>query len=1285
MKMYASVSVAVVVAALCVLPTGNGWAQDTVNFGSLTTIAGVGDLDLSGTFVYAIDVGGPGRTVGGLMFDRDDEAGTGASSEDNQNAPGTTPSSYTPGYYPCMNDAARGGNDPNTGDESLDELLQYMRNDSADFRVIQLDVTIGTTYKLQVLALSSSDENRRFDLAVGPDSGAANADSTWRTANLAVKDLVEQNPRLWTWTFTATTNSLWINCGKNNPQTGTDPNPCLSAITLEDLDNPPATATLVTYPGPAGEAESTDYSVSVNGQPLFIYGSWQKGPLNHPEAVPMGDPGGWRPPVSPVSFCYFDFGGGPVTITVEINDAGLILASQSYVSVKPLARGIRPTVTNGVFSFTITEPGPITIQPGGNMLTPSLFKPLHIFANPLEVDPPPSEGGANVTYYSPGVHGAISNSGYNGVFYFEPGQHIVDRIDLTPNQTLYIAGGAVVSVSGTSTQDEIVNATGADHIAVMGRGIICGRARRDRPKTERVGMIKFIGSRDIEIEGVILRESTRWNLFITDGSQDVVVDNVKIISPIYGNDGIVISGTTRAVIKNCFCHNSEDGQETKSWNPGLSDIEFRNCVAWSTLASAFGHCAETEANATNVRFIGCTVINADDNRSARGTIGISARGPTSGFVTVSDYLFEDMVIEYVRSGSYHKPAIRVMNNWADDPQAPSTDYELNDPDPDDNRPRAPIDNVTFRNINIINAEIDHVVVMADAEVSPISNVTFENVIINGTPLVPGDSRLYTNEWVYNLTVLFDSTPPEIDSVVSTNQNQIRVLFSEEVQAGTATGGAERVTNYSVNNGIAISSAVLLSDKSTVILTTSTAIPQGVTHELTVNNVEDRSPLPNPIVSPTVTSFVRPNSVPVADAGTGQLVFGQPGSYPEITLNGSGSDDPDSGPAALTYAWTKLSGPAVTITDNTTAIATFTPSVEGVYVLQLQVSDSVDQDTDTVTVTVLPGNPVPFQESFESYSHNASVIGTNGWYADRATDGVVVTHDYTGNYGGAFPIPGAEHARVLTVAGTVTKGITDAGSKAHIWLDMLMECHRWSSPTPPANESRDQLVLYVNSDGKICVWNDAGSSNNWTEIPGTSIDQDAWIRLTLELDYGVTPARFRVYKNGTAIPDSSTWFNVANDTKSFLSGMSVAGGFHLDDLVVSDYDPQSAFIAWMRQHYPGTYDYNSVALNDTDGDGMVTEDEYHAGTDPTNWASVFAIIEMGRTGASNSVTWYGTSNNVSTPFAIYRATNLLDVAPWSFVTNVTRDPLGTGVNQWWDESPPSNAPSFYRVVAPAVSE
>jgi len=92
----------------------------------------------------------------------------------------------------------------------------------------------------------------------------------------------------------------------------------------------------------------------------------------------------------------------------------------------------------------------------------------------------------------------------------------------------------------------------------------------------------------------------------------------------------------------------------------------------------------------------------------------------------------------------------------------------------------------------------------------------------------------------------------------------------------------------------------------------------------------------------------------------------------VTLDGTGSADPDNAPAALTFEWSVMSVPATsTVTtanliDAHTATPRFTPDVAGSYVIQLEVSDSVHTDVDTVFVTVgLPAIALTGQLTIEA--------------------------------------------------------------------------------------------------------------------------------------------------------------------------------------------------------------------------------------------------------------------------------------------------------------------------------
>lgn len=139
---------------------------------------------------------------------------------------------------------------------------------------------------------------------------------------------------------------------------------------------------------------------------------------------------------------------------------------------------------------------------------------------------------------------------------------------------------------------------------------------------------------------------------------------------------------------------------------------------------------------------------------------------------------------------------------------------------------------------------------------------------------------------------------------------------------------------------------------------------------------------------------------------------------------------------------------------------------------------------------------------------------------------------------------------------------------------------------------------------------------------------------------------------------------------------------LIDIGADEYVPYTTNgtpIAWLEQHGWGDGRYEVVDRLDTDGDGFAAWQEYQAGTDPTNSASLFKIIELS---SNHGLVWLGGTNELNIPFVIWRSSDL-GTNGWSIATNYSRLLGDQGTNRWRDPMLITNGPAvFYRVTAPA---
>ena len=169
---------------------------------------------------------------------------------------------------------------------------------------------------------------------------------------------------------------------------------------------------MTVYPAPAGEPLSRDYQVSVEGLTVPVYIA-KVGPADEQRRwKAMDDKKNSADFYDLAAFASFDM-RAPVQVSVTSP------AAITTARILPSALQLTPLIAGRTLTFTVAKPGNLTIEINGETI-----RSLHLFANPPETDAP--------------------HPGTPNVIYFGPGVHEISRLVVGDNQTVYLAGGAVV-------------------------------------------------------------------------------------------------------------------------------------------------------------------------------------------------------------------------------------------------------------------------------------------------------------------------------------------------------------------------------------------------------------------------------------------------------------------------------------------------------------------------------------------------------------------------------------------------------------------------------------------------------------------------------------------------------------------------------------------------------------------------------------------------------------------------------------------------------------------------
>jgi hypothetical protein len=226
-----------------------------------------------------------------------------------------------------------------------------------------------------------------------------------------------------------------------------------------------------------------------------------------------------------------------------------------------------------------------------------------------------------------------------------------------------------------------------------------------------------------------------------------------------------------------------------------------------------------------------------------------------------------------------------------------------------------------------------------------------------------------------------------------------------------------------------------------------------------------------------------NQLPVVNAGADQIVS-LPANTATLTATAS---DPNPG-SIKSYLWSKVSGPSVTISNSTKAIANLSQLVVGTYIFEVKVTDNNNAiATDQVQVTVTSTNALP------TVNAGANVIihlpANSTTLAANATDsdGTIVEYIWEKVSGPSVTMSGGTTTSLVIsnlVAGNYIFRITvkdNLNATASDDVQVLV------NEPPVVNAGADQFItLPTNSttlSGAATDADDAVGAYIWTQISG----------------------------------------------------------------------------------------------------------------------------------------------------------------------------------------------------------
>jgi len=197
-------------------------------------------------------------------------------------------------------------------------------------------------------------------------------------------------------------------------------------------------------------------------------------------------------------------------------------AAATAATIHPVSKQISAAMEGGTVRFTLSGPEKLSIAISGS-------KPLYLFANPPETNPPASGDPSVVTFPA----GQVSET---------------PMLTLEDGQTLYLPGGAVLKSR--------IHIKGKSGIRICGHGVFDG-SFYSLEKDGHIPSIILERCPDVLVEDITMIRPQGWMLLLA-ACQGATVRNLKEIGEVGSSDGIDVAGSSDVLIEDCFLHNNDD-------------------------------------------------------------------------------------------------------------------------------------------------------------------------------------------------------------------------------------------------------------------------------------------------------------------------------------------------------------------------------------------------------------------------------------------------------------------------------------------------------------------------------------------------------------------------------------------------------------------------------------------------------------------------------------------------------------------------------------------------------